>query len=1274
MKEPIVGCYLQPNKSKFQEAISDLIAKTQKALERADVSHELFLEAHNAYTRYSVLCITHITGHRPVNDPFCYRVSLGEGFAVVEDKAATDKHACRVVIVPPTAMRQFIHYEDHLRAVVARLVASRSMESISKAIELTLSGKGTQPLPWFFLLRGTRTVSITRSELNNGLENWPWPMNAGRHMITNGLRALGVSAELIALQLGHLLTEEQFCGTGSAWSLRAAENQLSPALETLARDSGWYALPGLQMSKQPRAPVRRQGTPVVHVHGILGPEQRQQERAQALDKDRKLVEDVIRMERGDSPLDETILDRMAERIRDWSSENPTRLSHRLRFLWEWAFEQRSSSTAFRLPNRVLVLLPPASPFVRNLPQVVDRAAHLRAQFANYLTEAGQENHKPSDIVRVAEIIVSAALFGGLVISERLAALINLLHNHTASIGTGIAVDAPGLGDKPAWRWLPDDYTAALMTRLRIKAAVNPGAVSHAIEELLKTMDPNLRNSKPLDFLAGTARAYWQHEMPGFCFATLSGETFIQPLPVTTLVRLLQKVPLALPETLESSDTEEEPTPIHVGRSGSRAQGFALEQGMRDLFTRLNNREARADDRSAMSLKRALRHELRKIMAQAGDSTPAVATLIAAWAVHLADLGTRWTKDLAFNTVTDYVEAISRPLIECGSDSDFLNLDDLQFEAIYTQVLNYREGDRRAFLASRLLEFHYFLVEYWGVETIDWRFLQSAAGLRNSKGVIDANLLTPSEHDFALKLLMTDPGVDARTRICTSALLILGYRFGPRVSDVLRLRFDDVEFDAKGCWAVIHIQTNIYGTSKSDAGIRQVPLVGTLNANECAVLVKLKAHFDEHIRPIDPRAGLFAHPEKPRAIIERQLLLARVHLAMRIASGDGSLHYQHLRHGFATRLTAALFGDLGPSQTCTRIISALWGELPDFCATRRYLTGKAEIGESTLQALPVLLGHAASETTVHHYVHIMDALTQGIATQALPHLTDFAWSYALGEPRDTVRKRLLRRRYSGTPRPPVSRRWPAPIPPLTAPVARGRPPRKLPGNPPMPVRLTLEIVDKILLTCALRDGKTAGLADRLLLTEGWITRVVEMARELQRTSGWNRRSVTDADDWIFPGSALGRLDPRILKETRRVRQGLREWQPRIDALDDKQIEELRGALEAWNASLLKDQEVLSFQQRSELKLFLRGLRLLGIPHQVLKVDIHNVSNDVDIEPLLAYFDDMGNNQVRLLRADGPETVEIKFVPGTTVFGYGSSLYRGFNSARIMLAAQKNSSGP
>lgn len=1263
----VVGSFLEPDRTKFRAAVATLIGEVRRAGAVSGTSVDTLITYHNTYTCYCALCLLHATGHRPVLDPFCYRSALDHGIAIIEDKAITEHYVRRPVVLPRVAIQQIGFYEDHLRGLTAKLTRIPALEPISRAINAMRDITDDSPLPWLFLLTEKRTLSLSGGALRGTLQHWPWPLNAGRHMISSGLRALGVPAELVAFELGHILSGTQFCSAGSAWSLAAVEQQLGPALETIAAGWGWQALSGLPASGKPHGPKTPSGVTAIYKHGTLGPESRRAQRARTREEDHELVDEIVRGEIANAPLDQATLDRMAERIRDASQSEPLRLGRRLRFLWNWALRERGDQTALRLPQRVLALLPAAPPFARDFPATLDAARALRERFASHLAAAGRSGRIPTRAERTAEIVLSAALFGGLVKVRQLAALPRLSHKYLFSLGTGVLLEVPATKQAPAWRWVPDDFTAALLNSSYDEKPTDSKAIRLAVTKLLKELDPGFHGSKPLTRIAKLGKAYVRYTMPGFVAASVAGRAMTQSLPKATLVRLLTGVRLAEPK--EKRDTYPEAAaslPVVMGGAGLRSEGLELYKKVRHILTDLKKREAIGHKRSHANLKHELASRLRTVLKSAPRSAPVIAKLLMAWGVELAEHGTRWKPRLAFNTVNRYIRAIARPLIESASDLDFLDLEDHDYEAVYAHILNYKRADAdEAYLVARLEEFHYFLIHAYGAEPIDWS-AASLKGTSTSPHVIDADLLTPTEYEYALMLLGSDPAVDTRARMLTSALLVIGYRYGARVGDIVRLRYNDLEIARDGKSATIQIRTNIYGTPKSDAGIRQIPLIGQLSTVELEVLQTLKHHFDEHIRPRDAIAGLFADPAALRDPIERRLLLDRVHLAMRTASGVPTLHFHHLRHGYGTRLTTSLFADLGGSRTWSAIVHVLSGESQDPGRLRQFLTGQADIRESTLQALPALLGHAAAETTVHHYVHIVDFLAQGIVNRTIPALADFAWSYALGDGRDTVRKRMQimkkTRRHSAMP--PVSPTWPDAVPQLTEPTARGRPPSHLQGALALPERLTLELTDKILVACAERRGNTSRLAERLLISERLLSRVIGTSRHMEPATGWSKAPIADPADWLFFGTNKA-FDARLAAKSRCFR-GLREWQSRVDELGADKKRAILTGLEAWNSSL-RNSHISWFQQRSELEAYLHTLEVLEMPKSAIRAEVH-LREGATPAITLTLLHALGIENTRITEDQKHPGVFLKYSLNGTAFGHPVRLSRGLHVLRIMLLTE------
>jgi len=1265
-----LGSRLQPNREKFRTAVAHLIGQVETALQNASSSPDTLIDAHNAYTTYSVLSLLHLTGHRPVQDPFCYRSSMGDGFAVVEDKAVTKFHACRVLILPDTAQRQLQSYERHLLALADRLTAVEGFKLVSADIRALLNETGgRQPLPQFFFLHSAGTESVTEASLNAHLDDWPWPLNAGRHFIATDLRNLGIPAELIDFQLGHLMPEKHFCGPASTLSVAAARDRLAPALEQLAPMYGFRVIPGLP--PQPYLAVGKPRTARVEPRAPneFGPEKRKRQRIEARKEDQELVDLLCRQEAGNRAVDQAMLDRIAAELEIQSAGEPYRLSRRLQMLWNWAINQRKASKAFRLPSRYLALLPPPSPFYREFPERALRAERWRKKFVDYLTNAGRLRHAPSAAQRLSEIIVSAALFGGCADEQRLIELIDRLPADPRRFGDIVFIDSTTTDDDPDWRWMADNLTAALMSNLSSKAHVTRTDASAALAAVLKTLAPGVPIQHPFKALAENALAYWQFRLPGFVYATISGKVSTKPLSQRTLARLLDHVRLEPTETAIPPSEDADSAPIRTGGAGRRAVGLELMKAARKVLNQLNKTEARGHRRANRTLKMELSRKFRALLADVKKDTPAIAILCLAWTIHLAEFGTRRKKNLAFGTVDQYFHLVTRLFVDCASDVDFLNLDELTYETIYGQILNCQPRKTQETLAGRILEFHSYLVDTWCVECPDWSFLPLPREKYGSPGSVDANFLTPSEYKRALRLLDTDPAVDAQTRMKSTALLVIGYRFGSRISDALRLQYEDLVLKPKQGMAVIHAHTNLYGMTKSAAGNRQVPLVGSLDADEWRVLARLKAYFEERIRPEYPRASLFANPESPRAPIERRAFLDRVHLAMRTTSGDPTLRYHHLRHSFDTRTTVAVVLDIGGSEGWDQLTKALWESIPDPAQIRQLLTGTTEIREATLQILPLLMGHASAETGLHHYFHMMEGLVQAIANSVLPVIPDFAWSYVLGDPYDTVRKRSLRlKQRNGHAVFPAGPGWATSIATPTIPVAKGRGPLKLPGKAEPPARVTLEMADRILLAAAARGGETDGIADRLRLSEDHVSRLVTTAREIDLRAGKARVSVVPRPDYIFASATPLTLDSSVLKETPRLREGLRIWQTRMDTLTTAQRLAVHRALKAWHASMPLEQDNAVFTYQTRLVTFLEGLRLLGVQSSYLKALVHMTNpQSKEFLSMRAFLNGAGVTNVTATKDRLGDFVQLALVPATTVFGYTTTLNRALFVTLAALSA-------
>ena len=119
------------------------------------------------------------------------------------------------------------------------------------------------------------------------------------------------------------------------------------------------------------------------------------------------------------------------------------------------------------------------------------------------------------------------------------------------------------------------------------------------------------------------------------------------------------------------------------------------------------------------------------------------------------------------------------------------------------------------------------MEAGGFPPVDWMEI-APLGCQTAVSV-DAGFIGWDEYLAAFRLLLSDPDQDERTRHLQAVVWFFIYRYGARVSEALGLRRRDiVHLESR---PVVLFRNNDYREIKSDAGIRQVPLIGPMLAEE-----------------------------------------------------------------------------------------------------------------------------------------------------------------------------------------------------------------------------------------------------------------------------------------------------------------------------------------------------------------------------------------------------------------------------------------------------------
>jgi len=138
-----------------------------------------YIDIHNAFTAYTVMLLFSATGHRPVEDPFCYKkdYDLDLAMIIIDDKAVSERHRYRIVALPEIAIKQIREYEKHIKWLVSHLMKEKISPELKHAIYQTFNSelpRKRQSLPMFFFIKRQKkcfkTYSINESRLTNYLK------------------------------------------------------------------------------------------------------------------------------------------------------------------------------------------------------------------------------------------------------------------------------------------------------------------------------------------------------------------------------------------------------------------------------------------------------------------------------------------------------------------------------------------------------------------------------------------------------------------------------------------------------------------------------------------------------------------------------------------------------------------------------------------------------------------------------------------------------------------------------------------------------------------------------------------------------------------------------------------------------------------------------------------------------------------------------------------------------------------------------------------------
>lgn len=1173
-----------PDPDKMREWIHDLGQQVDKQCRNAKGLPEV-VAAHNMISCYTFLMALAGSGHRPsVSYTFGpSSLDLQNGWALISDKITSPTTRIRLIPLSDMLIRQFTNYETHLHNLSARLFDSDY--ELATRINALVTLPRRMLLPFFFVL--DEYLNATAIDIATVVEitGFPYEGNAFRHFLATGLRNQGCTAEHIAILLAHIETGQYGFGKFSALSPVQWKESIIGPLSKVLEEQGWIPVSGLRHLRKslPDFEQYRKALQDMSDLDVFGKASIHQDVTAG---DRQVVREAFvaakaATPRG-SPGDE-FLNAFRTEIINRSVDAPDRLGRRLNYLVRFVRLHRHALQPSMIPGWSTDL---------NVEDAVFQpdtllAASSAAWYRNKLSHLAEDFESLGHTEQVALIVVSSILMGAL-LRESLVKELPIYLNSAHALNGLVWIDFKDSISGGIQRWFADQATALLIARYKSMNNKLPptrsGKLRAAVSGLLKKTDPDkdhVRQLQNLQDLLHASRSYFTLHLPGLVRAFACGDVKSVSLTEGAWLRVLTGRPLRPAIIQESTPRETSINPHAVGgenqSSAKRMYKKILNAISKEFPAAASGAKSRKGERK--NRRAALSSNLNKLMSESGDM-PSVFYAILAWAYHQATEGTVGASNPSIGTIYTYVTDITRPLVEFGSDCDFLELSDAELTDIYQRVIDYGSEKEAVSRAQSLRWFHEFCEEEFDVPELDWGEIFQGLTVGNSR--VSANILTFGEYLHAKRLLGQHPALGKRGRQMHVVALVLLYRCGIRMGELMRITVSDLVLNIRN---VLLVRNGIYGKTKTRAGIRQIPWLDRLDDEELSLL---KDWLDHRISVAknDPWGALFGEAEEARTLEVRHHLSRTITSALRQVTGDPAIKIHHMRHGAGTSALSLALATRFPGLLARN--GADWFSSKD----KNNLTeefhefhlGNSSPTRRIVWAISQALGHTSPRTTVWHYGHSLDlALHENVSQHV--NLKNAEVSRLSGMNQNllnvTVHKGGGKSAYR------VALSW----------ILRDRQENDLLARvedvpfsdvamspPPMEFLTSTKLVH-LILTDILNGFGTARIANRYVRDDGEIKAIVGAAAKIERMTGYRSYRRENVIEYMNKGDKLSKL------MTGNAVALMPKFKEAFD--NQKKFPILVRGIEAWERCYEANQSGLRIPYAEDLDAIVAMLEILGI---------------------------------------------------------------------------------
>jgi|GEM_PF-7082201 integrase len=324
--------------------------------------------------------------------------------------------------------------------------------------------------------------------------------------------------------------------------------------------------------------------------------------------------------------------------------------------------------------------------------------------------------------------------------------------------------------------------------------------------------------------------------------------------------------------------------------------------------------------------------------------------------------------LTTRSVRRYFGALGSAFLLAAENSNLTNIDQVELELIYEQVIEDRQSDAKA--AQCLCQFHGYLMAFFGLPPIESLNLKGSTSSPTNQ---NANLITLDLYDLVLRGLGWGKRKKSRWQLLQVIAWVICYRCGLRPSEVLNLRLIDVQMIGNAEFEIL-----VRVAPKTERGRRRVPASLCMTPDESRLLLDYYGQRGTEVGLFGDHY-LLAHPEQKTGRLLDEAIFEPARQLLRTITKDDTLVLYHARHTFNSCLQAQfqlkgkpLFGlpgllDLDTSITKDQLLRAT-------------LMANEHWGRKDQHIQGILVGHASPVITNQYYNHLNDVLLGTLVRQ------------------------------------------------------------------------------------------------------------------------------------------------------------------------------------------------------------------------------------------------------------------------------------------------------